>query len=559
MTAYTSNPLLDPDAIDYIIGTSSDFDTMTEEMLIDTTNRRIFLKVTGNLTTDGAILKSVYSRLKDAWREDSELIKFPFPMGPITDEQFEMINGWNWDKAEESGSADQTTPELLRTGGWSVVGSGGSIEEEWINVITLGILGSTDQVYYQQVDEDEPSVDFILTGPVNQAIQTFSAPLLDDFSRRTYLKIFVREWQKIYGQSEIADIGVSTLTFQAYRFPLTTADDLNVTKDENEIDDSGDGIPDQGVYENITITYLRDANDDFYRILGDYDDDSFAYEVGDVVRDTSDDRWYKNILAYTSDSTNPSDNATNWESYEGERLVGTTYYPFTVIIDADTTVNPTESGDARISEVYEAIQYLLRQEIDIDSNPNGSVTGKTAAELLTFVGDNLVTSQGVYIDSFNAQDTNNITLTTFTGAGTSTTVNFPFVAALTVNFGDNLQADQFARYWVFFTNAGGNEFGTTDAIIVEDNESVPMEGSVNPNWPTSRSNVTHSFDYDNNTQGGRTGNTDAPITAVAIGLQTGQYVLATSTITRSTANSVTLVSALERNYESSANSAFPPS
>lgn len=557
MTAYTSNPLLDPDALDYLIGTSVDFATMTEEMLIDTTNRRIFLKVEGNLTTDGAVLKSVYSKLKDAWRDDPELIKFPFPMGPITDEQFEMINGWNWDKTEDSGPADQITPELLRTGGWSVVGGGGAIEEEWISVITLGVLGATDQVYYQQVNEDEPSVDFVLTGPVNQAVQTFSAPSLDNFSRRTYFKIFVREWQKIYGQSEIADIGVTTLTFQAYRFPLTTADDLNVTVDETDISSNNDGIMDQGVYQNITVTYLRDANDAFYRILGDFDDDSFAYVIGDVVRDTSDGRWYKNILAYTSDSTNPSDNTTNWAPYEGERLVGTTWFPFLVIIDADTTVAASGSGDARIGEVYEAIQYLLRQEIDIDSNPNGSVTGKTAPELLTFVGDTLVTSEGVYIDSFNAQDTNNITLTTFSPTGATTTVNFPFVAALTVNFGDNLQADQFARYWVFFTNAGGNEFGTTDAIIVNDNDGVPMAGNVNPNWPTSRANVTHSFDYDNNTQGGRTGNTDAPITAVAIGLQTGQYVLATSNITRSTANSVTLVAALERNYESN-NSAFPP-
>lgn len=556
MTAYTSNPIIDPDALDYLIGGSGDFATMTQEMLIDTTNRRIFLKVEGNLTTDGAILKSVYSKLKDAWRDDAELIKFPFPMGPITDEQFEMINGWNWDKTETSGAADQTTVDLLRTGGWSVVGGGGTIEEEWINVITLGVLGSTDQVYYQQVDEDEPSVDFVLTGPVNQAVQTFSTT--PSFSRRTYFKIFVREWQKIYGQSEISDIGVTTLTFQAYRFPLTTADDLNVTVNETEISSLDDGNMDQGVYQNITVTYLRDANDDFYRILGDYDSGSFVYAVGDVVRDTSNQRWYKNILGYTSDATNPSDNATNWAPYEGERLVGTTWFPFLVIIDADTTVASDASGAARIGEIYEAIQYLLRQEIDIDENATGSVTGKTAAELLAFVGDTLVTSQGVFIDSFNAQDTNNITLTTFTGTGGSTSVNFPFVAALTVNFGDNLQADQFAKYWVFFTNANGNEFGTTNAIIVEDNDNNPMAGDVNPNWPTTRSNVTHSFDYDNNTQGGRTGNTDAPITAVAIGLQSGQYVLATSNITRSTANSVTLVAALERNYEGTGNTAFPP-
>lgn len=547
MTAYTSTPVIDPDALGYDV--NGTFGTSTEEIVIDTTAKIISLKVTGNLTTDGAVIKAVYSKLKDAWRADPELIKYPFPMGPITDEQFEMINGWNWDKTNVSGVADQNTVELLRTGGWSVVAANGDIVEQWISVVTLGILGETDQVYYQQVNEDEPSVNFVLTGPVNQAVQTFSAPALDNFDRRTYFKLFVREWQKIYGQSEISDIGVSTLTFQAYRFPLTTADDLKVSKTELEIDSTENGTPDQGVYANITITYLRDSNGDFYNVLGSYDPGTFAYSIGDVVKDPVDERWYSCILGYTSDATNPNANSTNWELYEGERLVGTTYYPFTVIIDADTTVPATTAGAARIEEVYEAIQYLLRQDIDIDSDVTGTVTGKTAAELLRFVGDTLVTSRGVYIDSYNAQDTNNISLTTFTDTAGTTEVNFPFVAALTVNFGANLQEDEFAKYWVFFSNANGNEFGTTNAIIVQDNDDVPMTGDVNPSWPTRRSSVTHSFDYDNNTQGGRLGNTDAGITAVAIGLQTGQYVLANSSIGRSTANSVTLVAALERNYD----------
>jgi hypothetical protein len=126
--------------------------------------------------------------------------------------------------------------------------------------------------------------------------------------------------------------------------------------------------------------------------------------------------------------------------------------------------------------------------------------------------------------------------------------NFPYVAALTVNFGDNLQNDQYSKYWVFFTNANSNLFGTTNAIIVQDNDDIEMTGDVNPAWPTKRVSTSHSFDYDNNIQGGRTGGTDAAITVVGIGLSTGQYVIATGNIARSTANSVSLVAALERNY-----------
>ena len=61
--------------------------------------------------------------------------------------------------------------------------------------------------------------------------------------------------------------------------------------------------------------------------------------------------------------------------------------------------------------------------------------------------------------------------------------------------------------------------------------------------------VEIAFDYDNNTQGGRTANTDADVTIVAIGLTTGQYVSTTSTIGRSKENSISLVAPLERNYQ----------
>ena len=55
--------------------------------------------------------------------------------------------------------------------------------------------------------------------------------------------------------------------------------------------------------------------------------------------------------------------------------------------------------------------------------------------------------------------------------------------------------------------------------------------------------------YDGNIQrGSGSSGVDAPVTVVAIGLTTGQYVKSTGTITKSTANTVSLVAALERNY-----------
>lgn len=553
MAAYTENPVVDPDQLAYTVDVS--FASSTEEIVINTTAKTIALKVQGNLSTDGATIKAVYSKLKDAWRVNTTLIKFPFPMGPITDEQFEMINGWNWDKVQTSGAATQTTPELLRTGGWSVVNTSGAVTEQWTNIITLGTLGATDQVYYQQVSESTASVNFKLTGKVNQAIQVYSDPngdgnVADGYSKLTYFKIFVREWEKLYAQSEIGDIGVTSLTYQAYRFPLTNGADLKIAVTAanlaTQLDTNSDGVPDVGVYTNINITYLRTASGSIFNVRGNFAS-STVYAVGDVVKDTGTNRWFKCTTGYTSTTTQPSSNPTNWASYtEGERQIGANYYAFTVIIDGDTGVASAASGAARTNQIYTAVQYKLKQDLDIDAGTGtgASVTGKTASALLRFVGDTLVTSTGVYIDSFNTQDTNAITFTDALGVAQT----FPYVAALTVNFGTNLQNDQYAKYWVFFTNAGGNQFGSTNAIIVQDKDGVDMAGTVNPNWPTKRTEVSHSFNYDSNIQGGRTAGVDAAITAVGLGLSTGQYVIATGNIAKSTANSVTLTASLERNY-----------
>jgi hypothetical protein len=176
--------------------------------------------------------------------------------------------------------------------------------------------------------------------------------------------------------------------------------------------------------------------------------------------------------------------------------------------------------------------------------------------LLRFVGDTLEcgtlnpvnplfgSNGGVLIEGFSASDTNRLTFKDNSGTNRS----FPFVAVLTIQFGANLVADASAKYWVYFSSlpGGGNDFGESGAIIVDDATGADMAGNI-----SGQTSITKTFNYDANVQGGRTPATDADITVVAIGLQTGQYVRATATIARSTSNSVSLVAPLERNYQNS--------
>jgi hypothetical protein len=436
------------------------------EVTISTAAKTITLNVAGNLSSAGVTLKCLYSFLKEEWKSDANLIKYPFPMGPITDEQFELINGWDF--------ADDPTRYLIRTGGWAVKDAGGVSLEEWAGIVTLGSLGGGDQVYFQQVNGGT-SANVQLTGPVNQAVKVYGDGTHGSFDRRGYLKLLVREYAKSYASATLTDIGVTAMTYQVYRFPLANSADLKVTHNDAY-------LAANAPYTGMTIT---------------------------------------------------------WYAAAQQRTIGGVARNFHVIIDGN-------NGTAE--QIYEYVQKQLRQATDIDAG-SGTQTGKIVSDMLRFVGDALTTLQaaegGVYIDNFQPVDTNRLTFVDDTG----TSRTYPFVAMLTVQFGENLVADAGAIFRVFFTNddAGdntGRDYGTATAIIAQDNSANPMSGNVG-----GSPSVQLSFAYDSNVQrGAASAGTDAPITVVGIGLATAQFVKATGTIQRSTSNVVSLVAPLERNY-----------
>lgn len=202
-------------------------------------------------------------------------------------------------------------------------------------------------------------------------------------------------------------------------------------------------------------------------------------------------------------------------------------------------------NDARLSNVYQFLQRQLRLTTDIDYGYNGGVAfrGDITDSLLSFASPTGVTSN-MYIDDLSNEDTNNITYTDATGL--TRTENF--VATFTIQFNSNLLDDANTIWTMFFTNndAGdndGSDYGTIGAIIVNDAASNPLTGS-NP-----AGDYSGTYDYDNNTQrGAGSSNTDAPITIVAIGLSTAQFVRFDGTISRAKGQTFSLVSALERNY-----------
>ena len=436
------------------------------QVVITPATKTIGLTLSGSLTTDGVGLQCLYSFLKEEWKDNSELIKYPFPMLAITEEKFELINGWDF--------LNQDTKNLIRTGGWALKDTGGVTQEEYAGVITLGSLGATDQVYYQQAGAGA-ATNIVLQGAVNQAVKTYGDVTHGNFDYRSYFKIFCREYQKSYASAALSDIGVTTMTYQVYRFPVTNAADANIT------------------HNDVTVS---------------------------------------GTAPYTGMSI-------EWFGVAQQRDIGGTNRDFHVIIDGN-------NGAAE--QIYEFVQWSLRSYDDIDDGA-GEKIGKVTNDLVRFVGTTLYTRQdstgGVYIDNFQTIDQNRLVF--YDDLGEPRT--YPYVAILTLQFGDNLVADVSAIYRVFFTNddAGDNlgyDYGTANAITVLTDLDATMSGTVG-----GSTSVQLAYDYDNNDQRGTASKgVDAPITVVALGLSTAQYVKATGTIQKSTANVVSLVAPLERNY-----------
>ena len=517
------------------------------EVVITTNDKKIQLVIAGNLSTDGVTLQCLYSFLKEEWKQDQALIKFPFPMQAITEEKFELINGWDF--------KDTTTKQLIRTGGWALKTDAGVSQEEYACIVSLGSIGGTDQVYYQQMSGGT-ATNIILTGVVNQAVKIFGDVSHGDYNFRGYFKIFVRTIAKSYASAALTDIGVTTMTYQTYRFPLSNSTDLKITHTDTQIigqtpyfgalTASGltaavtggtSGFTSVGSFvvgdvgKFICISSSATTNMGFYEIQQYINEDNVVVE-----------RNFNITQKGISFSVNPIGVNIKWYDTPQVRTIGGIPYNFHLII---------EGNNATAEQIYEFTQYQLRQNNDIDYS-GGTEMGVVTSDILRFVGDTLYTlvqnnsTEGVFIDNFQTTDTNRLTFADDTGAN----ITFPYVASLTISFGENLTNDVSGKYWVFFTNDAaatvpqGKDYGTSGATLVQDNGSLVMTGST-----YGVTTIVKTYDYDGNEQRGAGSKAkDAPITVVAIGLDSAQFVKATSTILRSTSNSVSLVAALERNY-----------
>ena len=198
-----------------------------------------------------------------------------------------------------------------------------------------------------------------------------------------------------------------------------------------------------------------------------------------------------------------------------------------------------EGNGGTLEQIYAKVQYLLRQNTDINvGGTAGTKTGKIQDELLRFVGDTLVTSQSVYIDDVLPADSNRVE---FYDDSNTLRTN-PYQAAGTMSFNSVLVGAGSSYRLMFTAPAGaGNDYGESGAITVKDATGTPITGTI------SSGTISFTFDYDGDTEGGTAG-TDKAVTLIGIKPGSGKFAVATGTLTRSKGISLSLVAETDRVY-----------
>ncbi len=213
------------------------------------------------------------------------------------------------------------------------------------------------------------------------------------------------------------------------------------------------------------------------------------------------------------------------------RTINSVAYNFKTIINGN---------GATLEQIYAKVQYLLRQATDINTGGTaGAKIGQIQSALLSFVGDTLVTSNSVYIDNIQATDSNRVEF--YDDGGTKRTN--PYVAAGTMTFNTPLVGAG-SSYRLMFSAppGGGNDYGEAGAVTVNNAAGTPITGTI------SSGSFTFDYDYDGNVQAGFTAGTDRAVTLIGIRPGYGKFAVATGTLTRSKAISLSLVAEQDRVY-----------
>lgn len=528
------------------------------ELTVTVATKLITLNVAGNLVAkDGVSWQALYSKLIDLWT-DASYNEFAFPMYALDVLSGQFLlgtdgvtpNGWKF--------ANEASRGYMRDGGWSEFNVAGTLARQYAGIISLGDVSAAAQLYYQKTSV-AAAVDFIYADETNQGVQVYGDIAADasttTFDTRTFFKGYVREYQKKYKDSVLADTGKTGTGAYIVNLLLSNEADLDITVADGSIGTSP--------YSEINIKYFATAFNKDVDTTGSGRDFGIVVDVGthSGVDGVSNGTTTFTTAAAGIVGANYTGGTLRVHEGAGKGLYTISGTPSATSVTTTVAVTGSASGlsftlqraapvSASLQQIYTKVQYQLRQNSNINGLASaGAVTGKTASLLLNFVGTALKAGffaptnlngggTGVTLQGYGSADVNSFT--SYDNSGI--TRDYPYASAGTLNSNSNLTAGGTGYYRMYFTTNPAGNYGTATAVTVNDALGTPVTGVV------SGSSVNFSFDYSSNTQGGRAAGTDAAVTVVAGNPGVAKPVVATGLITASKAISISLVAETDRAY-----------
>jgi len=447
----------------------------------------------GHLDLDGVLGQAFYSKAVIDWKDDNFLIaNAPFPMLTIDSDAGKYLigqdpsgnnSGWS---PRDNATFSIRTRKMFRNMGWSEVSAAGVLDAQYAGIRTLGAFldetaGTGDLAYYQFGTDTtvDDTVDFTFNGPVNEAVLiyneignpdtfTFVDGAGGDDTATRATGSFITDGFKVGGQMTVRAantaandgtytiIGVAalTLTFATGTFDTGEADTVAQISVDNR---------------NALTLRLRERT-----TPGNSNARTFAQsDLAAAGESVLSNRLFTFGLANSQDLDISSADATitgssPWNGMSityyatpqaqgdggggGDGLLVGGPYNFGIIVDGNNGTN---------TEVYEFVQYSLRQATDIDADADTAI-GKTMDGLMRFVGPTLEVGSvdgglsfpsnpdgggsGVYIINLNSASANDTVY--FDNLGTQR--NAPLTVSVTLDFNQTLIDDTVAEYTLFF-------------------------------------------------------------------------------------------------------------
>jgi hypothetical protein len=478
--------------------------------------------------------------------------------------------------ASDFGITNTDTISRTDGGNWATDGYkvGGQIE----------IIGAEDTendgIYVLTTVEDSADGDVIVAGTLTNNADDVTVHFAVDNRNAVTLRLRERTTPgdsnaRTFSQADLAAAGESILSNRLFTFGLANSQDLDITESDANIDS-------QSPYDTMSITYYASGQSqgdgggggDGLLVGGPYD---FSIVIdGNDGTNTEVYEWTQRQLRRTAVDADVDASTKIGRTLDGlMRFVGPTLQVGSVDGGLSFPGNPDgvasgvyiinlNSASVNDTVFYDDLETLRSAPLSVSVTLSFNTTllddavaeytlffdytrRRATTDLIITAGtgaDGTFNSSGNGLTALNSGDGQYVRVSGLTGADEPmngiyqvTTETSDIIWDVTRYDGDTIISTTDGT-----TNIDEYTIDSPDAIIVEDNTSTPVTGT------DPSGDVAFSFDYSNNTQGGRAGSNDADVQCRAIGQETAQYTQSSVQVISTSAITIPVASQIERNF-----------